>query len=123
MKLKFKNIFIRKEILHIKDIVTWWLNGIGYLNLFYLLYVIFHLLVIVTIFHNGWIFFLLPLIGIVGLIINIIFISGLLFEILFSKLFRFKINFDISAPTLEKILFIVSTTIVILLSIHNILDQ
>lgn len=123
MKLKFKNIFLRKSTSTIKDIVSWWLNGICYLNLFYLLYVVFHLFIIVTVFHNGWIFFLLPIIVVVGLIINLIYISGLLFELLFSKLFRFKIDFDKYAPTIKEILFSISLLTVILLSIYDILYQ
>jgi len=116
-------IFERNCLSNSKDIILWWLNGIGFLNLFYLLYVIFHLLILVKVFHNGWIFFLLPIIFFVWLLINSIFISGLLLELFLSRILKLNFNFDKYAPLLKGVFLIISILIVISISVYDILSQ
>ena len=98
MKRIIENIFIRNNIYSSPEIIKWWLNGLGFLNLFFFLYVVFHLTIILFVFNNGFVFFLLPIIFAIGIIVNILYLSGLLTEIIISKAFKLKVDFDKISP-------------------------
>ena len=122
MNERIRNIFKREPVTSIREIYNWWMKGLGLLNLFYLLYVIFHLIIVATVFQNGLILFLLPVILGLGIVINIIYISGFITEITLSKVFRLAIDFDKSGPKLKEWLMIISVTLVLLCSVYNILN-
>ncbi len=121
--IKLENIYVRHNVSSTDEIVRWWTKGFKYLNLFYLIYVVFHLTIIVTVFKNGWIFFLMPYVFAIGVLINIIFLSGLLMEIILNKLLKLNIDYNNNAPKIKKGLLIFSVLIVITFSIYDIMQQ
>jgi hypothetical protein len=123
MKRIIENIFIRNNIYSSPEIIKWWLNGLGFLNLFFFLYVVFHLTIILFVFNNGFVFFLLPIIFAIGIIVNILYLSGLLTEIIISKAFKLKVDFDKISPIMKEWLIIISIFFVILCSAFNIINQ
>jgi hypothetical protein len=118
-----ENIFKRDSINSSQEIIKWWIKGLGFLNLFYFLYVIFHLTIIVIVFQNGWIIFLLPIILTIGIIINFLYLSGLITEIILSKAFKLKIDFNKISPKIMEWLIIISILLVIICSAYDIINQ
>lgn len=123
MLTSIRRIFQRDNIYSLTDIVSWWYRGTFYLNLFFILYSIVHLTIIITVFKNGWIFFLLVPIAFIGLIINLIFISGLFIEVLLTKVLRQNINFDKHGPTIKKIALLICVLTVLGLSMLDMVNQ
>jgi hypothetical protein len=123
MKRIFENIFKRDNKNTSQEIIKWWIKGLGFLNLFYLLYVIFYLTIIVFVFNNGWIFFLLPIIFAIGIIINSLYLSGLLTEIIISKVLKLKVDFNKISPKMKEWLIIISILLVVICSVYDIINQ
>lgn len=121
MNFTLNSIFKRDQLTSTKEIIIWWFKGIGLLNLFYLLYTIFHLTILALVFHYVWFSYLIPIIIILWFIINIFYFSGLLFEILLSRIFNLKIDFDTLAPKIKEWLIIISVMTIIFLSIYHII--
>jgi hypothetical protein len=117
---KTKNIFQRKDLSTINEIFLWWMEGTGLLNIFYILYTVIYLVIIVTLFNNGWIFFLFPGILSVWIIINSLFFSGFFLEMALSRAFRFKLNFDKLGIVTKEIFIMISAMITAALSLYYI---
>ena len=120
---KINKTFKREHLSSPKDIFIWWTKGLGFLNLFYLFYVIFHLTIIVTVFQNGWFFFLLPIILTIGLLINFVYLTGFITEIILSKMIKLKIDFNRNSPKIKVWLIVISVLIVMIFSIYDILNN
>ncbi len=123
MKFTISSILKRDKISSSKDIINWWLKGSGFLNIFYIIYVIFHLTIIVAAFHNSLNFFLLPVIVALAVLINMIYYSGLVFELILSKVFKRNIDFNNISPQIKEWLLIISITTVLLFSVYDITKQ
>ena len=123
MKSYFNNVFSREYLISNDEIVRWWSKGWGLFNIIALIYTILHLAIIVLVFENGWIFFLLPIIFGVFILINILYSIGLLFEIVALRLFKSTINFDRVSPVIKKWEFVLFTIIILMLSLLDILNQ
>jgi len=121
MTQKIENIFERGELKSTQDIIRWWVKGLGFLNLFYLLYAIFHLAIILFVFNNGWIFFLFPIIFAIGVIINSFYLLGLITEIVVSKLLKINLDFDTLSPKIKKAIIIISILFTISCSLYEII--
>jgi len=122
MKIQLSNMFQREHLTSNTDIINWWNRGRGLLNLLVLFYTILHLAIMVLVFKDGWIVFLLPIIFFIFIIINIIFSLGLLFEIIALRLFKSKINFDRIAPEIKKWEVGLSVLFILTLSFLHILN-
>ena len=120
---KINKTFKREHLSSPKDIFIWWTKGLGFLNLSYLFYVIFHLTIIVTVFQNGWFFFLLPIILTIGLLINFVYLTGFITEIILSKMIKLKIDFNRNSPKIKVWLIVISVLIVMIFSIYDILNN
>jgi len=123
MKTNLSNIFRRENLLSNNEIINWWNKGRGLLNILLLFYSILYLLLIVLVFKNGWVVFLLPIIAFLFVIINIFFSMGLFFELIALRLFNAKINFDLVAPNIKKWEFILIILFVLFFSIFDLFNQ
>jgi len=123
MKTHLSNIFRRENLLSNNEIINWWNKGRGLLNILLLFYSILYILLIVLVFKNGWVVFLLPIIAFLFVIINIFFSMGLFFELITLRLFNAKINFDLVAPNLKKWKFILIILFVLFFSIFDLFNQ
>jgi len=123
MKTNLSNIFRRENLLSNNEIINWWNKGRGLLNILLLFYSILYLLLIVLVFKNGWVVFLLPIIAFLFVIINIFFSMGLFFELIALRLFKAKINFDLVAPNIKKWEFILIILFVLFFSIFDLFNQ
>jgi hypothetical protein len=123
MKFDLLNIFKRGNLSSNNEIINWWNKGRWILNIVLLLYTIIYLAVIVLIFKNGWIVFLLPIILLLFVIINIFFSLGLFIELIALRIFRTKINFDLVAPEIKKWEFILIALFVLAFSILDLSNQ
>jgi hypothetical protein len=121
MNTYFNKFFTREHLTTNEEIISWWNKGRGLLNLVFIIYVLIHLTIIVLVFENGWILFLLPIIGIAALVINIIFSFGLVFELIAIRIFKLKINFDKAAPDIKILGFILSGLFILFLSLYDML--
>jgi hypothetical protein len=113
------NIFRRQALSSPVDKIRWWLKGVSYLNTFFVLYAIGHLLVTWFVFKNGWIFFLTVPIFFVGLLVNLIFLLGPISELLLGYVFKLNINFNFVAPDIKRFLFVLFIAITIALSVYD----
>jgi hypothetical protein len=113
------NIFRREALSSPVDKIRWWLKGLNYLNTFFVLYAIAHLLVTWFVFKNGWIFFLTVPIFFVGLLVNLIFLLGPIIELLMVYIFKLKINFSFVAPDIKRFLFGLFIAITIAFSVYD----
>ncbi len=123
MKFDLSNIFKRENLSSNNEIIKWWNKGRWILNIVLLLYTILYLAVIVLIFKNGWIVFLLPIILLLFVIINVFFSIGLFIELIALRIFRTKINFDLVAPEIKKWEFILIALFVLTFSILDLSNQ
>lgn len=123
MKFDLSNIFKRENLSSNNEIINWWNKGRWILNIVLLLYTILYLAVIVLIFKNGWIVFLLPIILLLFVIINVFFSIGLFIELIALRIFRTKINFDLVAPEIKKWEFILIALFVLTFSILDLSNQ
>ena len=123
MNSYFNSILDRNHLTSRDEIIRWWNNGRGILNVAFIIYTIFHLSIIVVVLHNGWILFLLPYIFVTFVSINILFSVGMLYEIISLQIFKSKINFDKVAPQLKMWEFVSCAILVAGLSIFDILTQ
>ena len=123
MTFSLRNIFDRDEITTLGDIVEWWYRGTFFLNAFFIFYAIVHLTIIVTVFENGWIFFLLVPIAFIGLLLNLLFVSGLFAELLLTKVLKRQIDFKKWGPPIKKMAAIVCILTIILLSLLDFISQ
>jgi hypothetical protein len=123
MKFDLSNIFKRGNLSSNNEIINWWNKGRWMLNIVLLLYTIIYLAVIVLIFKNGWIVFLLPIILLLFVIINVFFSIGLFIELIALRIFRAKINFDLVAPEIKKWEFILIALFVLTFSILDLSNQ
>jgi hypothetical protein len=92
------------------------------MNILFLCYAIFHMLILIIVFRNGWIFFLLPFVLTIFATINILFSFGMFVEII-SRKFNSKINFDKIAPEIKFWQYIANFILVAVLSVMHILSQ
>ena len=119
----YNKFFIRENLSSQRDVIKWWNKGRGLLNLFSFSYVIIHLAIIVFIFKNGWVFFLIPFIGLAFIVINIIFSLGLIFELVFSYSFKSRIYFNIMGPKIKVLQFVLCVLFILIISALDILRQ
>jgi hypothetical protein len=113
------NIFRRETLSSPVDKIRWWFKGLNYLNTFFVLYAIVHLLVTWFVFNNGWIFFLTVPILFVGLIVNLIFLLGPISELLLGYVLKLNINFNFVAPDIKRFLFVLFIAITIAFSVYD----
>ena len=113
------NIFRREALSSPVDKIRWWLKGLNYLNTFFVLYAIAHLLITWFVFKNGWIFFLTVPIFFVGLLANLIFLLGPIIELLMIYVFKLNINFNFVAPDIKRFLFGLFIAITIAFSVYD----
>ena len=123
MTSSLRKIFDRESITTLEDIVEWWYRGTFLLNTIFISYVIIHLTIIVTVFENGWIFFLLVPIAFIGLLLNLLFVSGLFAEILLTKVLRLRTDFNKWGPTIKRLTSIICIFTIILLSLLDFINQ
>jgi hypothetical protein len=114
---------IRNSVSCRKETISGLFRSIGILNLFYFLYVLFHLIIITQVFHNGWIFFLWPVIMVLWGLVNIIFLSCYLLALLIHTLSGSRTDRGRYASSVRKALFILCVLIVAIFSIYHILNQ
>ena len=95
--------FERKGLRTNQEIFTWWLKGRGLLNFFVSVILIATFLVILMVFNNGWVYFLLPYGAVIMLAINVLYSLGALIELMPVRYFDSKMNFDNLAPIFKKI--------------------
>jgi len=122
MQKYFNNIFSREHLKTNKEILNWWNKGRKGLTIFFIAYSLLHFLFIYIFLENGFVFFLLPMIPLLVVIINVVFSFGLIFEILTKKVFKSNINFDKLSPKIKASELIFIGLFAISLSIWNILD-
>jgi hypothetical protein len=113
------NIFRREKLSSPSDVMRWWFRGLNYLNTFFVLYAVAHLLVTWFVFKNGWIFFLTVPILFVGLLINLIYLLGPLSELLLSHILKVGINFNSFAPDMKRFLFVLFIATTIAFSVYD----
>ena len=113
------NIFRRETISSPSDIVRWWFKGLSYLNTFFVLYAVAHLLVTWIVFKNGWIFFLTVPILFVGLLINLMYLLGPVSELLLRFILKADINFNSFAPDVKRFLFVLFIATTISFSVYD----
>jgi len=123
MKSYFETLFVRGKSLPYDEIVKWWNKGRCLLNLIFLIYVIIYFSIIVIVFKNGWIVFLLPIIFCIFILINILFSMGLFFELIAIKIFKTKIDFYKIAPEIKKWTIALIALFILILSVFDILNQ
>jgi hypothetical protein len=114
---------IRNNLNGRKERISGLFRSIGFLNLFFFLYVVVHLLIITQVFHNGWVFFLWPFIVALWGLVNIIFLSGYWFALMIHKLSGSRTDPGRYASSVRKALFIICVLIVASFSIYNIINQ
>lgn len=120
---QMKDIFKRDNINTTKEIVQWWGLGRGLLNTSLIAYTLLHLAVIVLVFKNGWIVFLLPIIASIFLGVNIAFSLGLFVELFCSKVLNMNIDFNKVSPVIKRVQLVIIALIVLSLSLFDILNQ
>ena len=123
MTFSLQKIFNRNDIHSLEDITNWWFRGTFLLNSFFILFSIVHLAILVIVFGNGWIFFLLVPIAFIGLLLNIVFISGLFAELFLTKLLRQQIDFDKLGPVIKKTSLFICILIIFILSAIDLINQ
>ena len=123
MIFKISEIFNRGELKSNYEIIKWWNKGRGILNLSLMIYTLIHLSLIVLLFNNGWIIFLIPIILVIFILINLIYSIGLVTELALSRLFKLKIDFNKVAPEIKRMEIALIILIVLSLSIFDILNQ
>lgn len=123
MKSYLNSIFCRCKIASYNDVVSWWNKGRFLLNVILLGITIIHLLILILVFGNGWVFFLLPFILLIWMVVNVLFSTGLIFELVAKKVFKSKIDFDKIAPSIKESQFFILVVIVFLVSIWHLLKQ
>jgi len=96
IKLKrcFDKIFFREHLNKPLDIIKWWNRGRFLLNVIVVLYSLLHLMIMLFLFKNGFIIFLLPIIFYVILLVNIIYSFGLVFELIARFVFHYNLQID-----------------------------
>lgn len=115
-------IFNREVLKTNAEISNWWNKGRILLNVCFLGYSILHFLFIVIFLKNGFVFFLLPMIPILLIIINIFFSLGLTIELVAKNIFKSHIDFDKISPIIKVCEFIIILISVLFLSISNIIN-
>ena len=123
MKSYLNNILNRSDIASYDDVVRWWNKGRLLLNVILLIITITHLLILILVFKNGWVFFLLPFILLIWVVVNFLFSAGLIFELVSKKFFKSKVDFNKVSPSIKLTEFIILTFIVVLISAWHLLKQ
>lgn len=119
---KTSDFLKRDNLISTKEVVCWWNKGRLFLNFAYLLFCILHLIIVWFFLKNGWIFFYIPMLCVIGIAINIVFSLGLLAELVVRGL-KFKFDFNKLAPTIKVSELIFIGFVLLILSAWDILRQ
>ena len=123
LKKYFDKIFSRGHLNTPLDIIKWWNRGRFLLNAIVLSYSLFHLMIMLFVFKNGFILFLIPIIFYVLLWVNIIYSLGLIFELVAKFIFRYNLQFNNVYSAIKKLQFAISILLVLALSVYGIITE
>jgi len=119
----FDKIFLRDNLDRPFDIIKWWNKGRFLLNAIILLYSLLHLMIMLFVFKNGFIIFLIPIIFWLVLWVNIIYSLGLIFELIVKFIFHYNLQLNYAYSTIKKLQFLISILLVLSLAIYGILVE
>jgi hypothetical protein len=122
-KKKFDKIFFRESLNKPLDIIRWWNRGRFLLNAIVLTYSLFHLMIMLFVFKNGFIIFLLPIIFYVVLLVNVIYSLGLVFELIAKFVFHYNLQLDNAYSIIKQLQFAISILLVLGLSAYGIITE
>jgi hypothetical protein len=118
-KVNLQAVFRRRQLSTLSEVSEWWMKGLKLLNIFFILYSIFHLCIVLFVFNNGYGALLVVPIFFLGVLLNLIILSGLLIEVICSKVLRLSIDFNKHAPVIKQVLTAMAVLIVLALSIAD----
>ena len=80
-------------------------------------------MIMLFVFKNGFIIFLLPIIFYVVLLVNVIYSLGLVFELVAKFVFHYNLQLDNTYSTIKKLQFAISILLVLALSVYGIITE